>query len=216
MHAFRCAARSRDSHWSGSSSRAAKSSPPRLPGVYSSPRQAHWWVHVWAAPASRESKPAVYGRSSIKVALSSCFQTGLERNSCSTPCIRRAICPQRRSRHLLISWSSFSKSTTCRTGSHDVALYGHINLPAGRVLVVSASVISFAPGSAAVPRAMPAWVYNNAEMTRLELERILRPSWQLVCHVSSIPNPGDFITFDLGSDSVIVIRDRQSAVRAFY
>ena len=82
--------------------------------------------------------------------------------------------------------------------------------------MVSASVISFAPGSAAVPRAMPAWVYNNAEMTRLELERILRPSWQLVCHVSSIPNPGDFITFDLGSDSVIVIRDRQSAVRAFY
>ena len=38
--------------------------------------------------------------------------------------------------------------------------------------------------------ALPAWVYNNAEMTRLEFERILKPSWQIVCHVSQIPNAG--------------------------
>ncbi len=40
------------------------------------------------------------------------------------------------------------------------------------------------------PHALPAWVYNHPEMTRLEIERILLPSWQIVCHVSSIPKTG--------------------------
>ena len=47
-----------------------------------------------------------------------------------------------------------------------------------------------------VQRAMPAWTYNHPQMTRLEQERILAPSWQIICHVNSIPNPGDFITLE--------------------
>ena len=66
------------------------------------------------------------------------------------------------------------------------------------------------------PHALPAWVYNNAELSRLEFERILRPSWQIVCHVNSIPKPGDFETLDLGSDSVMVVRDREGTIRAFH
>ena len=53
-------------------------------------------------------------------------------------------------------------------------------------------------------------------MTRLEIERVLRPSWQIACHVNSIPNAGDFLTVDLGPDSVIVLRDRAGDVRAFH
>jgi phenylpropionate dioxygenase-like ring-hydroxylating dioxygenase large terminal subunit len=34
--------------------------------------------------------------------------------------------------------------------------------------------------------------------------------------VSSIPNPGDFVTFDLGPDSIVVLRDRDRRVRAFH
>jgi phenylpropionate dioxygenase-like ring-hydroxylating dioxygenase large terminal subunit len=64
--------------------------------------------------------------------------------------------------------------------------------------------------------ALPAWVYNNAELTRLELERVLKPSWQIVCHVNSIPNTGDFETFDLGAESVMVLRDRDGSIRAFH
>lgn len=67
-----------------------------------------------------------------------------------------------------------------------------------------------------MPHALPAWVYNNAELSRLEFERILRPSWQIVCHVNSIPKPGDFETLDLGSDSVMVVRDREGTIRAFH
>ncbi len=67
-----------------------------------------------------------------------------------------------------------------------------------------------------VPRALPAWVYNHPEMTRLEYERILRPSWQIVCHVSSLAAAGDYVTLELGADSVVAVRDAQGEIRAFH
>jgi len=72
------------------------------------------------------------------------------------------------------------------------------------------------PAGAQMPRALPAWVYNNAELLRLELERVLKPSWQIVCHVNSIPKAGDFQTFDLGPESIMVLRDRDGSIRAFH
>ncbi|MGA2777036.1 MAG: aromatic ring-hydroxylating dioxygenase subunit alpha [Steroidobacteraceae bacterium] len=69
---------------------------------------------------------------------------------------------------------------------------------------------------AALPRALPAWVYNNAELNRLELERVLMPSWQIVCHVNSIPKAGDYQTFDLGQESIVVLRDRDAQIRGFH
>ena len=63
------------------------------------------------------------------------------------------------------------------------------------------------PIAAPVPRALPAWAYSHPEMTRLEYERLIRPSWQIVCHVNSIPDPGNYVTLDLGADSVIAVRD---------
>ena len=66
------------------------------------------------------------------------------------------------------------------------------------------------------PYALPAWVYSHPEMTRLELERILRPSWQLVTHVSALKKTGDFATLDLGPDAAFVIRDRDGTIRGFH
>jgi len=72
------------------------------------------------------------------------------------------------------------------------------------------------PAAIRVHHALPAWVYNNAQLSRLEFERVLRPSWQIVCHANSIPKTGDFQTLDLGSDSVMVLRDRDGSIRAFH
>jgi phenylpropionate dioxygenase-like ring-hydroxylating dioxygenase large terminal subunit len=72
------------------------------------------------------------------------------------------------------------------------------------------------PAAERVHHALPAWVYNNAQLSRLEFERVLKPSWQIVCHVNSIPKTGDFQTLDLGSDSVMVLRDRDGSIRAFH
>jgi phenylpropionate dioxygenase-like ring-hydroxylating dioxygenase large terminal subunit len=67
-----------------------------------------------------------------------------------------------------------------------------------------------------VRQALPAWVYSHPRMTQLEIERILRPSWQVACHVNSIPRAGDYTAFDLGPDSVVVLRDKEGQIRAFH
>lgn len=64
--------------------------------------------------------------------------------------------------------------------------------------------------------AMPAWIYSHPAMAALEHERILRPSWQIVCHQNSIPRAGDFVTFEIGPDSVVVVRDKDGSIRAFH
>jgi phenylpropionate dioxygenase-like ring-hydroxylating dioxygenase large terminal subunit len=78
----------------------------------------------------------------------------------------------------------------------------------------STAVRPVEPADTATQRGLPAWVYNHPEMTRLEYERLLKPSWQIACHISQIPNVGDYVTFELGPDSVIVLRERGGGIRA--
>ena len=70
--------------------------------------------------------------------------------------------------------------------------------------------------SPAAPRALPAWAYDHPQMTRLEIERVLEPSWQIVCHINAIPHSGDFATFELGAGGVLVIRDPHGQIRAYH
>ena len=72
------------------------------------------------------------------------------------------------------------------------------------------------PASLPLPRALPAWTYSHPEMTRLEYERILRPSWQIICHVNSLARPGDYVTLDLGPDSIVAVRTAQGEIRALH
>jgi len=69
---------------------------------------------------------------------------------------------------------------------------------------------------APLPRALPAWAYNHPDMTRLEYERVLKPSWQIVCHINSIPAPGDFVTLDLGPDNVVAVRNSLGEIQVFH
>jgi phenylpropionate dioxygenase-like ring-hydroxylating dioxygenase large terminal subunit len=64
--------------------------------------------------------------------------------------------------------------------------------------------------------ALPAWVYSHPDLMRLEIERVLLPSWQIVCHISNIPKAGDFQTFELGPESVFVLRDKDGSIKAFH
>ncbi len=80
----------------------------------------------------------------------------------------------------------------------------------------AAHLDSVSETKAKAAHALPAWVYNHAELTRLEIERVLKPSWQIVCHVNSIPKPGDYQTFDLGPESVLVLKDRDGSIRGYH
>jgi len=62
---------------------------------------------------------------------------------------------------------------------------------------------------------LPAWTYSDPEFHAVEIERIFRPSWQVVCHDSDIPNAGDWHSIDYIGESVIVVRGADRVVRAF-
>ena len=62
---------------------------------------------------------------------------------------------------------------------------------------------------------LPGWTYTDPEFYALELDRVIRPSWQIVCHVSDIAQPGDYRTLDYLGESVIVVRGDDGQVRAF-
>ena len=62
---------------------------------------------------------------------------------------------------------------------------------------------------------LPAWVYSEPDYFAAEIARVIRPSWQVVCHVSDVPAIGDWHTLDYASESVIVLRGDDGVVRAF-
>jgi phenylpropionate dioxygenase-like ring-hydroxylating dioxygenase large terminal subunit len=63
---------------------------------------------------------------------------------------------------------------------------------------------------------LPAWTYDNDEVTELEMEHVFRRNWLVVCHVSEIPEPGDFRTFDIAGERCLTIRGRDGVVRSFH
>src|SRR6267143_2344085 len=63
---------------------------------------------------------------------------------------------------------------------------------------------------------LPSWIYHDPEFFEREQKTIFRTSWQLVCHVSDVPLPGDYHSVDFFGESVIVVRGEDGEVRAFH
>lgn len=63
---------------------------------------------------------------------------------------------------------------------------------------------------------LPGWSYFSDELFSLERDLIFRRHWQCVCHVSDVPDPGDFFTFDIVGERVLVVRGNDGALRAFH
>ncbi len=63
---------------------------------------------------------------------------------------------------------------------------------------------------------LPAWTYQNPEFFDLEKNHIFAASWQMVCHVCDLPDPGDYQNFDLLGERVFAIRQSDGGIRAFH
>ncbi len=62
-------------------------------------------------------------------------------------------------------------------------------------------------------RSLPASAYTSGEFFAWEAGHLLRGGWQCLAHVSQIPRPGDFLNLDLLGEPLIVVRDKDGAVR---
>jgi len=65
-------------------------------------------------------------------------------------------------------------------------------------------------------KGLPAWTYNNAELTELEIQQLFLRNWLFVGHVSDIPNRGDYQCLSLANERALVVRGEDGQVRAFH
>jgi phenylpropionate dioxygenase-like ring-hydroxylating dioxygenase large terminal subunit len=62
---------------------------------------------------------------------------------------------------------------------------------------------------------LPGWVYHDPEYFRVEMARLIRPAWQIVCHANDIAKAGDWRTLEISGESILVIRGDDGQARAF-
>jgi phenylpropionate dioxygenase-like ring-hydroxylating dioxygenase large terminal subunit len=70
--------------------------------------------------------------------------------------------------------------------------------------------------SSATAKSLPQKYFVSPEIFAKEQKKIFSKEWLLVGHQSQIPNAGDYIVQDVNPESIIVIRDKDEEIRAFY
>ena len=65
-------------------------------------------------------------------------------------------------------------------------------------------------------KSLPGWTYTSEAFFELEKTELILKNWQLVCHISNIPETGDFFTFEIFNERIFVIRDEDKNIKAFH
>lgn len=66
------------------------------------------------------------------------------------------------------------------------------------------------------PTRVPAPRYYDRGFARLEHERLWSRTWQMACRLEEIPDPGDFVEYRIGDQSLIVVRLDHQTIRAYH
>lgn len=62
---------------------------------------------------------------------------------------------------------------------------------------------------------LPAWTYTDPDMLAAETQRLFRRSWQIICHVSDVPAPGDWQQLAILGENIVAVRGEDGQIRAF-
>jgi glycine betaine catabolism A len=64
--------------------------------------------------------------------------------------------------------------------------------------------------------ALPQSLYVSPDAHEFDLEAIFQRSWLQAGIEGEIPNPGDYLTFSVGRNSIVVLRDQRGGINAFF
>lgn len=70
--------------------------------------------------------------------------------------------------------------------------------------------------NASASLSLRAEAYVDPAWFKVDLEEIIAKTWQWVCHVEKLREPGSYVTIEIAGRPVAVVRDREGALRAFY
>ncbi len=63
---------------------------------------------------------------------------------------------------------------------------------------------------------VPGSRYTSREFFDLEMERLWPQAWQVACREEEIPNPGDFLEYTIGDQSILIVRSHPDTIAAFF
>src|SRR5262245_63770879 len=66
------------------------------------------------------------------------------------------------------------------------------------------------------PLRVPAERYYDREFFELEKERLWPRVWQMACRLEEIPEPGDFVEYEICDQSILVVRQADGSIKAFH
>lgn len=63
---------------------------------------------------------------------------------------------------------------------------------------------------------LPREFYVDDAIHDADLDAVFAADWLFACNVCEIKRPGDYLTMEIGNDSLVILRDRDGEVRAFH
>lgn len=63
---------------------------------------------------------------------------------------------------------------------------------------------------------VPSARYTSRDFFDLEMERLWPRVWQVACREEEVPNPGDFLEYTIGDQSILIVRSAPDTINAFY
>ncbi|MEP3436758.1 MAG: aromatic ring-hydroxylating dioxygenase subunit alpha [Hoeflea sp.] len=63
---------------------------------------------------------------------------------------------------------------------------------------------------------LPGWTYHSPAFLELEKQELFRKHWQIACHVSDLPETGDYLAFDMCGERALLVRGTDGEIRAFH
>ena len=63
---------------------------------------------------------------------------------------------------------------------------------------------------------VPKGRYVDPEFLQLEYERLFPHVWQMACRLEEIPSAGDYVEYEIGKESVLVMNAGDAGLRAFF
>jgi len=76
--------------------------------------------------------------------------------------------------------------------------------------------VSVTPGAVELERSLPSAWYRTDSVFSVEKERIFCREWIAACRAEELPKPGDHRIVDVLGESIILVRNREGELRAFY
>jgi nitrite reductase/ring-hydroxylating ferredoxin subunit len=66
------------------------------------------------------------------------------------------------------------------------------------------------------PAVIPIEAYTSPAYAQAENEKLWGRVWQAACRVEEIPKVGDYVTYDIMDESIIIVRTTEDRIQAFY